>query len=218
MTEGEWLSSESPDVLLKWLNKSKRHRPSVRKLGLFGCACARRLGERRGEERLATGLTLAERMAEGNYNKNDWRSFIRDVDGGPEERLGHIGAWAVHVVTPGNWCVPETAARSLAGYVAAELGKGEPAVQCRLLREVIGNPYRPITLPPAWRGAAIVGLAEAAYLDCQLPGAPLNRARLGVLADALEEAGADAGVVAHFRGPEDHVRGCHVLDATLGKK
>ena len=39
-----------------------------------------------------------------------------------------------------------------------------------------------------------------------------------VLADALEEAGADASLVWHLRAPGSvHVRGCYVLDLLLGK-
>ena len=39
---------------------------------------------------------------------------------------------------------------------------------------------------------------------------------LAVRADALEEAGAPAELVAHLRGPGPHVRGCHVVDLCLG--
>ncbi|MFO0799164.1 MAG: hypothetical protein U0804_16980 [Gemmataceae bacterium] len=40
-----------------------------------------------------------------------------------------------------------------------------------------------------------------------------------VLADALEDAGcADADVLGHCRGPGPHVRGCWVVDLSLGKE
>jgi hypothetical protein len=42
--------------------------------------------------------------------------------------------------------------------------------------------------------------------------------RLPILADALEDAGCtDAELLAHFRSPGPHVRGCFALDAVLGK-
>ena len=42
--------------------------------------------------------------------------------------------------------------------------------------------------------------------------------RLPVLGDALEDAGcADAAILAHCRGPGEHVRGCWVVDLLLGK-
>ena len=61
-------------------------------------------------------------------------------------------------------------------------------------------------------------LAEAAYEHRSLPEGTLDNARLAVLADALEESGfANADFLAHLRGPGPHVRGCHVVDAILGK-
>jgi hypothetical protein len=42
--------------------------------------------------------------------------------------------------------------------------------------------------------------------------------RMGVLADALEEAGvSDGELLGHLRGPGLHVRGCFALDLLLGK-
>ena len=39
-----------------------------------------------------------------------------------------------------------------------------------------------------------------------------------LLTDALEEAGcAEAAILDHLRGPGPHVRGCHPVDAVLGK-
>jgi hypothetical protein len=43
--------------------------------------------------------------------------------------------------------------------------------------------------------------------------------RMGVLADALEDAGAtDAGLLGHLRGPGPHVRGCCPVDLLLEKE
>jgi hypothetical protein len=61
-------------------------------------------------------------------------------------------------------------------------------------------------------------LAEAAYQDRLLPGGELDPVRLGVLADALEEVGADAGLLEHLRGPGPHVRGCQVVDLFTGRE
>ena len=77
---------------------------------------------------------------------------------------------------------------------------------CDLLREVVGNPFRPASLGPAERRGAIEKIAQASYDD-------LDFSRLPVLADALEEAGcADEAVLAHLRGPGPHARGCWALD------
>jgi hypothetical protein len=90
-----------------------------------------------------------------------------------------------------------------------------------LVRDLFGNPFRPVTVSPAWRawdGGAVVRLAQAAYEGRRLPAGLLDSARLAVMADALEEAGCgDADLLGHLRSGGGHMRGCHVLDALLGK-
>jgi hypothetical protein len=98
-------------------------------------------------------------------------------------------------------CTQIVAARSgVAGY------------QCRLLRDIFGNLFRPVTLDPTWPTPTVVGLAQTIY-D--------NRAfdRLPELADALEGAGCtNADVLDHCREQGEHVRGCWVVDLILGKE
>jgi hypothetical protein len=98
----------------------------------------------------------------------------------------------------------------------------ELAAKCHLLRCIFGNPFRPVTIRPAWLAwneAAVVRLARAAYGRRELPSGRLDDGRLAVLADALEEAGCtDDAVLAHLRGPGVHVRGCWAVDLLLGKE
>jgi hypothetical protein len=86
----------------------------------------------------------------------------------------------------------------------------EDRAQCDLLREVFGNPFRPVALPPAclaWQGGLAPRMAADVY-EQQRWG------ELPVLADALEEAGcADEAILVHCRGGGAHVRGCWVIDA-----
>ena len=90
--------------------------------------------------------------------------------------------------------------------------------QAALLRDIFGNPFRPVSLAPAWRTPDVLQLAQAAYDNRLLPSGLLDDTRLAVLADALEEAGCvNADMLAHCRGPGPHVRGCWVADAVLGK-
>src|SRR5205807_9968252 len=97
----------------------------------------------------------------------------------------------------------------LAGFRTAQ-ADGE-AILCDLLRCVIGNPFRPASVAPAWRTPSVMALACAAYEDRRFEDLPL-------LADALEEAGCtDAAILAHCRGPGPHVRGCWALDLILSK-
>jgi hypothetical protein len=84
--------------------------------------------------------------------------------------------------------------------------------QAELLREVVGNPFRPAVIDPTWRTPTALGLADAIYSERAFD-------RLPVLADALEEAGCDnPDILAHCRGPGTHVRGCWAMDFVLGKE
>jgi hypothetical protein len=111
-----------------------------------------------------------------------------------------------------------------ATWQAAEAaGRREQQAQAALLRDIFGPlPFRPPPpLPPAvlaWNDDTVRRLAQAIYDERQLPAGTLDTARLGVLANALLDAGCeDDEVVRHLREPGPHVRGCWVVDVILGK-
>jgi hypothetical protein len=83
--------------------------------------------------------------------------------------------------------------------------------QAALLRDIFGNPFRPVAVELSWLTPHVVGVARAVY-DGRLFG------DLPVLADALEEAGCkDGELLEHCRGAGPHVLGCWALDAVLGR-
>jgi hypothetical protein len=103
------------------------------------------------------------------------------------------------------------------GYLNVYDVHGDPAeelVQARLGRDVFGNPFRPVTIDPAWSswgGGNVVGLARMIYERRAFADLP-------ILADALEEAGCtDPDILSHCRSAGEHVRGCWVIDLVLGK-
>jgi hypothetical protein len=82
----------------------------------------------------------------------------------------------------------------------------------RLLKDIAGNPYRPRTFDFEWRTDTVLALARQMYESRDFSTMP-------ILADALQDAGCDnASVLEHCRLPGDHVRGCWVVDALLGKE
>jgi hypothetical protein len=90
--------------------------------------------------------------------------------------------------------------------------------ECDLLRDIIGNPFRPVAVSPGWVTPQVAALAQAAYQERELPSGTLGPTRLLVLADALEDAGCDQpDLLGHLRGPGPHVRGCWAVDLLLGK-
>jgi hypothetical protein len=83
--------------------------------------------------------------------------------------------------------------------------------QVPLLRDILGNPFRPARLVRRWLTPAVVSLAAGLYAEGAFD-------RLPILGDALEEAGCgNADMLAHCRGDGPHVRGCWVVDLVLGK-
>jgi hypothetical protein len=91
--------------------------------------------------------------------------------------------------------------------------------QATLLRDIFGNPFRPVSLAPAWLKPSVRDLAQSAYDNRVLPSGLLDSTRLAVLADALEEAGCDnQDILSHLREPRPHVRGCWAVDLVLAKR
>ncbi len=79
-----------------------------------------------------------------------------------------------------------------------------------LLRDIFGNPFRPVTLDPSWLTSTVTALAEGIYANRTFD-------RLPILADALMDAGCDnADILAHCRSEGPHVRGWWPVDLLLG--
>src|SRR5262249_54325206 len=113
------------------------------------------------------------------------------------------------------WRVAEPAARDAVRLVAWNIPT-ERNWPIAALRATVGNPFRPVSLDTAWQTPTVVSLATAAYDDRHLPTGHLDRERLAVLADALEDAGCgDEQILNHLRSPGPHVRGCWPLDLLL---
>jgi hypothetical protein len=90
-----------------------------------------------------------------------------------------------------------------------------------VLRDIVANPFCLAAFGPSvlqWNGGTVKRLAEGAYQERLLPAGHLDPQRLGVLADALEEAGADAELVGHLREPGPHYRGCWAVDLLTGRE
>jgi hypothetical protein len=91
-------------------------------------------------------------------------------------------------------------------------GREELAAQCELLRELVGNPFRPVAVHPAWLtwgDGAVRKIAQTIESEERYAALP-------ILADALEDAGCtDAELLAHCRRPGGHARGCWAVDLLL---
>jgi len=81
-----------------------------------------------------------------------------------------------------------------------------------ILRDIFGNPFRPVRFDVRWRTSNVIDLSRTIY-----EGRAFER--LPILADALMDAGcADEQVLEHCRSDGPHVRSCWVVDVVLGKE
>ncbi|VTR95758.1 Uncharacterized protein (Fragment) OS=uncultured bacterium PE=4 SV=1 [Gemmata massiliana] len=87
----------------------------------------------------------------------------------------------------------------------------EQRVYCEQLKDIFGNPFRPVSFSPSWRSSTAVSLAAQVYESRDFGAMP-------ILADALQDAGCEnEDILSHCRGAGPHVRGCWVVDLVLGK-
>jgi hypothetical protein len=83
--------------------------------------------------------------------------------------------------------------------------------QCELLRDIFGNPFRPVFFDSEWRTSSVVSLAKSMYDSRDFSLMP-------IFGDALQDAGCEhSDILAHCRGGGPHVRGCWVIDQVLDK-
>lgn len=178
MNEQQWLTS---DNLTAMLREVMIDRPA-----------SRPLSSGRVSDRKIRLFCLACRLGNKQRGPLDGREdcgylAIDSTDG------AESAGWDV-VRLSESWC-------SSAGDSAGDLPL---ALRAALLREIVGNPFRPMRLcghdhlPDDWpfrcvscarlRTPQVLTLALAAY-DERLPDGTLDPARLAVLSDALEEAG-----------------------------
>jgi hypothetical protein len=229
MTEAEWLASSSPGAMLAHL----RGRAIDRKLRLFAVACCRRFWELLPDGRIREAVEAAERFADGEIDAaalGDTHAAAEQAVASPYDPKNVAGGAVLCAAAP-NVDSPfmQRAVRAVADHagphpdeVRAKRIKQECAASSDRLREVFGNPFRPVTIDPAvltWREGTIPKLAQSVYDERELPSGHLDHHSLAVLADALEDAGCTSpAILDHCRSEGPHVRGCWVIDMLLGKQ
>jgi hypothetical protein len=202
MTEAEWLAREEPWRMLGIAQRQVNRR----KFRLFACACCRRAPDAGTHDRGDAAIELAERLADGLETNQARAQAERELWLGPLAPRSRppIFIYALK----GN----AVAAASDAAFWVSHNSAAERAMLCSLIRDIFGNPFRPVTFAPEWRTDTALTLARQMYESRDFSMMP-------ILADALQDAGCDSDdVLAHCRGDGPHVRGCWVVDLVLGKQ
>jgi len=213
MTEEEWLACRDPDALLEFLLSEaacrRRPQPSRRKFRLFACACCRRIWPFLTDDRSRHAVEMAERHADRLATREELA--LAFLEAKAVKPIGNPGSAAVAAATPSGR--PDRAATHAALAVDVRHWAAERAAQALLVRDLFGNPFRPVPLlHPAWSNRSIPERARVIYAELAFD-------RLSALADVLVEAGCmDVELVAHLRAPGPHVRGCWALDLLTDKE
>jgi hypothetical protein len=232
MTESEWLAATDPAALLaqvqrqardwlvrlrSWLGGGERGRLE-RKARLFACACCRLIGPLLVEPRLWRAVDVAERFADG-------QARAAELEVARAQAAESVRGAAARAATRAAWAAPWQAAAEVAREAAAAtewaaegddwraVGDTTRRAECVLLRDLFGNPFRPVSVPrrAAWRtDPAVVEEAVRIYQKHDFETLPR-------LAERLLGLGCDlVALLEHLTGPGPHARGCWALDALLG--
>ena len=153
MTESEWLDSEDPQRMLQYLQAMRSAagvgespypvpRTSDRKLRLFACACTRQVWHLLTDPRSRQAVDVAERFADGQATEKELaaaRVAAWDAARVAARDAARVAAWdaAWDAARAAAWAAAWDAATYAASAAAS-------AAQTSLLRDIVGNPWRPI--------------------------------------------------------------------------
>jgi len=207
MTEAEWLANADPMVMLSRINADSLARKTL----LLTEACCRRIWHLLPNYVQKWTETIGD-VVEGRLVpdriEDEWEAVELFLSGNENEPQGNGVCYAVINIAACCWN----------DWGAFEAGNGawqeERKHHADFVRDIFGNPFRPVTLDPAWlrwNDGCAVAIAQRIYDERRFEDMP-------ILADALEEAGCTNGdVLSHCRAPGEHVRGCWVVDLVLEK-
>ncbi len=147
MTEAEWMVCGDLEPMILFI----RDRVGERKLRLFGTACCRMIWEHLTDRRSRRAVEVAERLADELATHEEVQnvkklSILRGKQG---------IEFAATLTLTGK---PYGAGMRIAKCIA-----GQENGQCHLLRDIFGNPFRPVAVDAAWLTSDVVALARGIY-------------------------------------------------------
>jgi hypothetical protein len=205
MTEAEWLCG-APNAMLEII----REWASLRKILLFRSARFRRGSY---GVHLPQLVSLDEECAELVERFADGQGDDRDLDNLIQKRNEALAIFVADQDFEGAAYNRDSTdyLKLLRRPVEFRRHLWAGPTDAPVLRDLFGNPFRPIVLDPGWLTAYVRTLAQSIYEERTYGHMP-------ILADALQDAGCDnADILDHCRQPGEHVRGCWVLDLILGR-
>ncbi|AMV28725.1 hypothetical protein VT84_30245 [Gemmata sp. SH-PL17] len=229
MTETEWISTDDFQPIHEYLWDNAKSRP--RKYRLASCGIYRLTWQLFSDKLESAFIELGEAFADdpsfagqvGAYTRvdqipatfpfdvcfpSDHRTYdsnnVSDVMLFVSDRLGELWREQYPVLNDDDEDEILKSARQKFTRQAGVVG-------AIVLRDIFGNPFRPVTVESSWLTSTVTALATGIYAEKAFD-------RLPILADALMDAGcANDDLLNHLRSDGPHVRGCWALDLVLGK-
>jgi hypothetical protein len=231
MTEIVWLVSTDPAQMLELV----RYKTSDRKLRLLACACCRLHWNHLTDANLRNAIEVSERFADQEATPAQLSAAsrkarravakLREAEAASHEQVRRLMDAGVRDIPQYDY-VAMLAAEAISGiaYKAINLVlwivrrdlwpvEIDPTQRDKpgLLRDIFGNPCRPVTLDPTWQTSTVTALAQRMYESRDFSAMP-------ILADALQDAGCDhPDTLDHCHDNGPHVRGCWLVDLLLEK-
>ena len=212
MTEEEWLAATDPTPMLE----SQKGKASDRKLRLLSTSCFQRLSRLLPALEQQQGIYVLEQLADGDIARNGCGNLVADLRHAiPRDERNQFPFDDPHFVALmlyREFCSSSVAVHAITATAGLADGAAEQLVQASMMRDSLGNPFRPVTLDPSWLSSTAICIAQGIYDDKAFD-------RLPILADALQDAGCEnADILNHLRSDGPHVKGCWALDLVLGKE
>jgi hypothetical protein len=160
VTEADWLDIPHPAPLLDFLVG----KISPRKLGLYACACCRRIWHLLADERSRKAIEVAERFADGEAGKLERNEAdleageaANDASSSRSTATSAVCCAVSDFAAADAWeSVKEAGAHAAFAAKKGVKGRGATAydaeleAQAGLLRDIVGDPFRPVALDPSW--------------------------------------------------------------------
>jgi hypothetical protein len=219
MTEAEWLACDDPMAMFYQVVcplKSSR-----RRLDLFCLACVRLVWHLLDQPALRLPFDWLELHPGERVRPRG--GHMRDLFQGPASVLYDwryrrdlgINTFAIHIAHDLWADFYEYAFDNLGKRLKYDLSvllEDPSTFLPAAMREIFGNPFRPVVFDPEWRTTTAGAIAQEVYESRDFGALP-------ILADALQDAGCDSdAILTHCLGDGPHVRGCWVVDLVLGKE
>ena len=217
MSEQEWLQIEKPIPMLAYVQSSIGDRP----LRMFALALYRSYWEYLEGNDSRAIVTFAESMADNDLPKQQLKEMSELASEVYEAYEFNPLCRCIHFLLRTSmrfenkpfmeyWFGADNASEVLLFEIQDMENLTGHRVDfsylCKIIRDIFGNPFRPVTFHTNWRTPTTQSLAQTMYDNRDFSAMP-------ILGDALEEAGCDNDdILRHCQDKSEHVRGCWVVD------